>query len=223
MQPYIRLNTEKRQTARNKFEENLFKLMNNSAYGRTCVPKRRTMKLTLAQNADEVLQNVSRFTFKTFKIFGENLAAITHEPMRIYWDKPTIVGGTILELSKLQMYRFHYNIMKPHFYCRLLYSDTDNLLYKIQSDNFYKELVAKPNILSEFDFSSYPKEHQVFNNNNNKLVVLKYKDEFAGKLIDEFVSLKPKLYSKTSKGKTDLCSFVTLVLLWLIIITHRSH
>ena len=110
------------------------------------------MKLTLAQNADQVLQNVSRFTFKTFKIFGENLAAITHNPKRIYWDKPTIVGAAILELAKFQMYRFHYNIMKPHFDCRLLYSDTDSLLCKIRSDDFYKELAAKPNILPEFDF-----------------------------------------------------------------------
>ena len=154
MEPYIRLNTEKRQTARNKFEENLFKLMNNSAYGKTFESKRRRMKLTLAQNADQVLQNVSRFTFKTFKIFGENLAAITHEPKRIFWNKPTIVGATILELAKFQMYRFHYNIMKPHFDCRLLYSDTDSLLYKIRSDDFYKELAAKPNILSQFDFSN---------------------------------------------------------------------
>ena len=55
------------------------------------------MKLTLAQNADQALQSVSRFTFKTFKFFGENLAAITYDPKIIYWDKPTIVGVTILE------------------------------------------------------------------------------------------------------------------------------
>ena len=168
--------------------------MNNSAYCKTCESKRRRMKLTLAQNTDQVLQNVSRFIFKTFKIFGENLAAITHNPKRIYWDKPKIVGATIPELGKLQMYRFHYNIMELRFDCRLLYSDEDSLLYKIRSDDFYKELAAKPNILSEFSFSNYPKEHQIFNS-NNKLVVLKYKDEFAGKLIHEFVSLKPKLYS----------------------------
>ena len=87
------------------------------------------MKLTLAQNADQMLQNFSRFTFKTFKIFGENLAAITRDPKRIFWEKPTIVGATILELAKLQMYRFHYNIVKTHFDGRLLYSDTDSLLY----------------------------------------------------------------------------------------------
>ena len=169
-----------------------------------------------------MLQNVSSFTFKAFRIFGGNLAAIAYDPKRIYWDKPTIVGATILELAKLQMYRFLYNIMKPHFDCRLLYLVTDSLLFIIRSDDFYKELAAKPNILSEFDFSNYSKEHQIFNN-NNKLVVLKYKDEFAGKLIDEFILLKPKFYSITSTGKTDLCSFITLVVLWLVIITHTSH
>ena len=105
--------------------------MNNSAYGKTCESKRRRKKLTLAQNSDQVLQNVSRFTFKTFKIFGKNLAAIMHDPKKIYWDKPTIVGATILELAKLQMSGFHYNIMKPHFDCRPLYLDTGTLLHKI--------------------------------------------------------------------------------------------
>ena len=134
------------------------------------------MKLTLAQNADQVLQNVSRFTFKTFKIFSENLTAITYDPERIYWDKPKIIVATILELAKLQMYRFYYNIKKPPFDCRLLYFDTDSLLYKLRSDDFYKKLAAKLKFLHEFDFSNYPKEHQLFNN-NNKIVVLKYIDE----------------------------------------------
>ena len=62
--------------------------------------------------------------------------------------------------------------MKPNFGCCLIYSDTDCLYYKILPDDLYKELAAKPNILSEFDFSNYRKEHKLFNN-NNKLIVLK--------------------------------------------------
>ena len=116
--------------------------MNNKAYVNTCEPKRR-MELTLAQIADQMLQNVSRFTLEAFKTFGENFAGISHDPKGIYWDKPTIV--------------------KPHFDCRLLYSDTESLLYKFRSDDFFKELAAKPNILSEFDFSNHTEEHQFFN------------------------------------------------------------
>ena len=99
MEPKIRLSTEKKQTTRNKFEENLFNFMNNSAYGKTCEAKRWRIKLVLAQNADQVLKNVSSFTLKTFKIFCENLAASAHDPKRIYWDKPTIVDAKILELA----------------------------------------------------------------------------------------------------------------------------
>ena len=55
--------------------------------------------------------------------------------------------------------------MKPHFDCRRLYSDRDSLLNKFRSDDFYKVLAAKPTI----DFSNYPNERQLFN--NNKLVV----------------------------------------------------
>ena len=54
--------------------------MNNRAYVQTCESKRRRMKLTLAQNADQVLQSVSRFTVNTFNIFGENVAAIKRDP-----------------------------------------------------------------------------------------------------------------------------------------------
>ena len=111
--------------------------------------------------------------------------------------------------------------MKPHFDCILLYSDTESLLYKILSDDFYKESAARPNILSEFEFSNCTKEHQLFNN-NNKLVVLKYRGEFAGKLVDELVLLKPKLYSIASTVETDFCSFITWCFLWLVIIINTS-
>ena len=71
--------------------------------------------------------------------------------------------------------------MKPHFDCHLLNFDTGSLLNKIRSDDFFKELAATPKILPlGCYFSNYPKKHQLFNN-NNKPVVLKYKDDFEGK------------------------------------------
>ena len=114
-EPYVRLKQEKRQTARNKLEEKLFNFTNNSSYGKTCESKSRRMQLTLAQNAAQVLENVSSFTFKTFKIFGRNLFAVKQDPKRIYWDKPTTAGATILDLAKLQVYRFHYTKTELHF------------------------------------------------------------------------------------------------------------
>ena len=50
----------------------------------------------------------------------------------ISWKKPTIVGATILDLAKYHMYDLHYIVMKKNFFCRLLYSDTDSVLYEIK-------------------------------------------------------------------------------------------
>ena len=77
-------------------------------------------------------------------IFGEKLADLTTRPKSIYWNTPNIVRATILDLAKHHMYSFHYNVMRPNFECRLLYSDTDSLLYVIKSDDFCTELSQKP-------------------------------------------------------------------------------
>ena len=103
---------------------------------------------------------------------------------------PTIVGASVLELAKFHMYKFNYDIMKPNFECQLLYSDTDSLLYR--------EISEKRNILNELDLSNYPKNHTLYDP-RNKMVVLKFMDEFPGDIITEFISLKPKLYSILSR------------------------
>ena len=88
--------------------------------------------------------------------------------------------------------------MRPNFNCCLLYSETDSLLYSVQSPDFYKKLSEKlQSVLSHFDSSNYPFDHFMFNASNKK-VVLKFKDEFAGDYITEFICLRPRLYSVLS-------------------------
>ena len=137
-------------------------------------------------------------------ILGDKLAALSLSAKKIYWNTPTIIGATIPDLVKYQMYHFHYYTLRAHFDCRLLYSDTDSLLYKIQSTDLDEELARKPaSVVSKFDFSNYPNVHYLYSS-ENKRVVLKFKDEFAGDIIAEFVCLKPKLYSILSKSKYSL-------------------
>ena len=104
------------------------------------------------------------------------------------------------------MYKFHYEVLKPNFNCHLLYSDTDSLMYEIKTEKnsyFYEKLYEKREILDNFDFSNSPSDH-FLHNAENKLTVLKFKDEFPGyiiRCIEEFVALKPKLYSILSQSK----------------------
>ena len=81
--PYISLNSNKRQAASNKFEENFYKLMKNAAYGKNCESKRRRRKLTIARDADHVLNSISKFEFDRIMIFGDNLAALSFHARRI--------------------------------------------------------------------------------------------------------------------------------------------
>lgn len=110
-----------------------------------------------------------------------------------YICRPTYVGFAVLELSKLLMYKFHYNYVKEKFKGRaqLLFTDTDSLVYDIQSDDLYAELYEDR---EEFDFSDYPTISPFYCADNKKRVG-KMKDETFGNPIIEFVGLRPKMYS----------------------------
>ena len=115
LEPYITLNTNKRKAAKNKFEEALYKLLINSIYGKLCESKRKRIKIKILRDAEETMRKISKFEFETYKTFVEDMAALTLAPTKIRWDLPTIVGACILELAKFEIYKFHYEFMKPNF------------------------------------------------------------------------------------------------------------
>ena len=133
---------------------------------------------------------------------AEKLVSMCSKPKIITWNTPTIVGATVLDLSKFYMYRFQYQVMRQNFQCRLLYSDTDSLIYRVESNDLYQDFANQSaKVKKEFDFSSYPGDHAL-HGNNNKSEALKFKDEFSGDYISKFMCLKPKMYSITSKSES---------------------
>lgn len=192
---YVKLNTRKRRQAETKIRQDFHKLMNNSAFGKTCESKHNRIKIKVARNEDDLMKWTSDPAFKSFSLIAEDFATVSLDLKEIKWDKPTIVGACILDLAKAFMFHFHYNVMKPNFDCSLLYSDTDSFIYEIRGcDDFYETLAEKPNVLKEFDFSNFPVNHKMFDDSQAR-VTLKFKDEMAGHPIMEFCGLKPKLYS----------------------------
>ena len=70
--------------------------------------------------------------------------------------------------------------------------DTDSLMYEIQTEDFYKDIAD--DIKTRFDTSEYPKDHASgIKAGVNKKVLGMFKDEAAGKQIDEFVGLRAKI------------------------------
>ena len=106
-------------------------------------------------------------------------------------NKPIYVGFAVLELSKWEMYDFHYNFIKKNFNAELLFTDTDSLTYEIKSENIYEEFFKWKDL---FDFSNYSKDSKFFDKSNKK-VIGKMKDECSVVIIDEFIGLKSKMFS----------------------------
>ena len=132
MKKYIDFNTEKIKSAKNEFEKSLYKLMNNSAYGKAVENLRKRINVRLINNAKDYLKYVSKPTFISQKSFSKNFAAIYEIKPVLVLNKPIYVGFTVLELSKYLMYDFHYNFIKKKFDVDLLFTDTDSLTYEIK-------------------------------------------------------------------------------------------
>ena len=207
LKQYIDFNTQKRTHAKNSFEKDFFKLMNNSVFGKTMENIRKRVDVRLVTSKEKLLKLASKPTYVSSKIFNKNLVAVHKIKETLTMNRPAYVGACILDLSKTLIYDFHYNYIK-HKYgnkAKLLFTDTDSLTYEIETKDAYKDFFKDK---SKFDNSDYPENSPYFNKTNKK-VIGKFKDEAAGVPIIEFVGLRSKMYSyikdndeggKTAKG-----------------------
>ena len=114
MKPYIDFNTQKRMVATNEADKRLFKLLNNAVYGKTMENIRKRMKIRIIKTSKDFLKYASRPTYISHIIFGKNVVAIHEKPEELKLNKPIYVGCTVLELSKLAMYKFYYDFLKQN-------------------------------------------------------------------------------------------------------------
>ena len=207
LKQYIDFNTQKRTNAKNSFEKDFFKLMNNSVFGKTMENLRKRVDVRLVTSKEKLSKLASKPTYVSSKIFNENLVAVHKIKETLTMNRPAYIGMCILDLSKTLMYDFHYNYIKHNYgnKAKLLFTDTDSLTYEIETKDAYKNFW---NDKDKFDNSDYPESSPYFNKTNKK-VIGKFKDEAAGIPIIEFIGLRSKMYSyikdnqigaKTAKG-----------------------
>ena len=201
--PYIALNTNLRTKANNNFEKDLFKLMNNSVFGKTMENIRNRKNIQLVTSEKSALKLIAKPNFKHRTIFTENLIAVHMGKTRLIFNKPVYVGMCILDISKTLMYDFHYNYIKKKYgeKALLLMTDTDSLCYEIETEDFYKDISS--DIEAKFDTSAYPRNHPSgIKTGVNKKVIGMMKDECSGEIMERFVGLRAKLYApKMNDGK----------------------
>ena len=188
------MNTELRKTAKNDFEKDFFKLRNNSVFEKTMenVRKHRDIKLVTTDKKRRKL--VSEPNYHTMNYISENLSILEMKRTKVKMNKLIYLGLSILEISKLLMYEFWYDYMKPKYgdSVKLCYMDTDSFIMNIKTEDFHKDIAN--DVEKRFDTSNYEVDRSLPTGKNKKVIGL-MKDELGGRIITEFVALRQKTYS----------------------------
>ena len=206
MKEYIDFNTRLRTVAKNDFEKDFYNLMNNSVFRKTMENIRKHRDIKLVNNKEDYLKQVMKPNFKGGVLMGADLMSCEMGKVKVKMNKPVYLGQAILDLSKTIMYEFHYDYMKQKYNesdLKLLYMDTDSLVYDIKTEDFYKDIAE--NVETRFDTSGYVPGRPLPIEKNKKVIGL-MKDELGGKIMKEFISLRPKMYSyKVEESEPKKC------------------
>ena len=167
--------------------------MNNAVFGKTMENVRNHINFELITSPQRFEKVVNEPYFKHSHIINENLVGVEKTRPITKLNKPIYVGMSILELSKLHMYNFYYDVLKERYgdKVRLAYVDTDSYILKIETEDVSDDLKKLGNY---FDFSNYEDTHENYDLTNNKKIGF-FKDEMGGKIMTEYIGLKPKMYS----------------------------
>ena len=201
LKPYIDMNNELRKVADSDFEKDFYKLMNNVVFGKTMenIRKHRDIKLVTTDKKRSKL--VSEPNYHTINLISEDLSIIEMKKTKVKMNKPIYLGLSILEISKILMYEFWYDYMKPKYdnNVKLCYMDTDSFIMNIKTNDFYEDIAN--DVGNRFDTSDYEVNRPLPMGKNKKVIGL-MKDELGEKIITEFVTLRAKTYSYlTDDGK----------------------
>ena len=161
------------------------------------VRKRVNVKLLRSDEEEKILKFVAKPTFARQVIFNERLVGIQNHKEKVLLNKPIYVGMSVLDLSKWLMYDFYYNHLKKTYgnLVKMCYTDTDSVIIHVTTADISTDMLQN---LNDYDTSNYPPSHPLFSVKNKK-VIGKFKDELGGKVMSEFVGIRPKMYSYTGE------------------------
>jgi hypothetical protein len=188
--------------------EIFFKLIVNSTFGKTLEDVRGRRNFELVRSDKKLMKRVAKPQMEAFMIINENIVLIERLKRVVVLDKLMYAGFCILDLSKVLMYDYHYNVIVKRYgkTARLLFTYTDSLTYHVRCDDFCTDMLIDKHL---YNTSNYDPSHCLFSKVNAETLG-KFKDECGGQSPLEFVGLRSKMYSllvdcnthskKTAKG-----------------------
>ena len=194
LKEYIDMNTELRKQAKNNWETNFFKLMNNAIFRKTAQNVIKCRDIELATTDKRRNQLVSEPNYHTTKWFSENLLATEKKKIKVKMNKPIYLEFSILDLSKTLVYEFWYEYIKPKYAdnVKLCYMNTDSFIMRIKTKDLYEDITD--DVEKRFDTSNYEVDRPLPKEKNKKVIGL-MKDGLGGNIMTEFVAPRRKTYS----------------------------
>ena len=184
LKPYIDMNSNLRREAKNGFEKNFFKLMNNAVFGKAMenIRNHRDIKIVTTDKRRSIL--VSEPNYHSSKCISKDLMIIEMRKVEVKMNKPIYLGQAILDIS-------------------LYYMDTDGFVMNIKTEDFYKHIVG--DVERWFDTSNFDeKDKTTLPIGKNKKAIGMFKDELGGKIMIEFCALRAKAYAYKLDNDTEM-------------------
>ena len=196
LKPYIDINTEFRQEAKNQFEKDFFKLMINSMFGKTMENVRNHRDIKLVTTNKQRNKFASEPNYHSTKYISKDLLIMEMKKTEVKMNKPMYLGQAVLDISKILMYEFWYNYLKPKYgeKVKLCYMDTDSFVIYVETEDFYKDIAN--DVDKWFDTSNYDKKDESpLPTGKNEKVIGMFKDELGGMIMTKFCALRAKAYA----------------------------
>jgi len=206
MAPFIEECTRHRMTASTVCEQNMWKLVCNSVYGKLIesLGKRMDCKFNWGDEADKkFLRNATNPRYKSSIVCDENYSISFLQKKEVFMRQSFVIGFSILELSKYIMQDLYYNKIQSAcgmYNVQVMMSDTDSFLLNIRAPN---EKTVMEKLSSVMDFSNYPLLHSLYDGRFKKVPGY-LKNELPNSVIEEAVAIKSKVYAiKSRKAKSE--------------------
>ena len=203
VEPYIKYNSSKRALARNAFEKDYYKLKNNSFFGKTMEDVRHRIDFRLKATWEDLEKLLSSPLLVDVDIFSESVVGVHIFKHKVLLNKRVYISQAVLDYSKLEMYNLYYNVLRKCPLIRqpdLVGGDTDSLFLALHTDKNVGLGDVFKSLLQYFDSSNYSQDHPLYSA-VNKARLGCFKDEAAGKVIEEMILLRPKMYSMKYLGE----------------------
>ena len=148
------MNTRLRKEAKNDFEKDFFKLMNNSVFGKTMENVRNHRDIKIVTTNKQRNKLASEPNYHSTKYISEDLLIIEMKKVEVKMNKPVYIGQAILGISKILMYEFWHHYIKSKYgdNATICYMDTDTFVINIKTEDFYKDISNDVERLMKYHF-----------------------------------------------------------------------